>query len=243
MKKISLILLTCITLTAHAQNRISDHNSIGWYALFLSPKINDKFSGHLDYQWRRTDIINNWQQSLLRVGLNYKINSQVSAQLGYGWIKTFVYGDYSIIAVPKPFPEHRIYEQLQVVTPVGKTTLTHRLRLEQRWLGRFKSMDSKKADDWIFLNRFRYMPRLDVPIYKKLYAAMYDEIFIGFGKQVGENVFDQNRFALLLGYKFNKTVRMEGGFFSQIVQLPREIDNKNVFQYNNGIVINTYLNF
>ena len=243
MKKLSLIILTCLPVFMHAQNRISDHNSIGWYTLFVTPKINDRLSGHLDYQWRRSDIISNWQQSLLRVGLTYKIDNQVSAQVGYAWIKTFVYGDYSLIAVPKPFPEHRIYEQLQVTTPVGRTMLTHRLRLEQRWLGRFKSMESPKADDWIFLNRFRYMPRLDVPLDKNWYAAMYDEIFIGFGKQVGENVFDQNRLAVMLGYKFSKTVRLEGGFLSQIVQLPREIDNKNVFQYNNGIVVNTYLSF
>ena len=243
MKKFTLIALMHLSFFAHAQNRINDHNSIGWYALFLTPKFSDKFSGHLDYQWRRTDVITNWQQSLLRVGLTYKANSQLSFQLGYAWAKTFVYGDYSIIAVPKPFPEHRIYEQLQVTTPVGKTMLTHRLRLEQRWLGRFKSIQSPKADDWIFLNRFRYMPRLDVPLDKKLYAAMYDEIFIGFGRQVGENVFDQNRLAILLGYKFSKTVRLEGGFLSQIVQLPREIETKNVFQYNNGIVVNTYLSF
>ncbi|WP_153800234.1 DUF2490 domain-containing protein [Foetidibacter luteolus] len=242
MKKLIFAVCLFFSVCGFAQSRISEHNSIGWYAFFVSPRITDKLSGHIEYQWRREDFISNWQQSLSRIGLTYKINSQVSVQAGYGWIVTYPYGKYSLAAVPKDFPEHRIYEQLQVTTPVGKTTLSHRLRLEQRWLGRLNSIQSEKPDSWIFLNRFRYMPRLDVPLNDKLYTALYDEIFIGFGKNVGENVFDQNRVALLLGYRFSKAVRAEAGFLNQTVQLAREIDNKNVFQYNNGFIINTYIN-
>jgi hypothetical protein len=83
---------------------------------------------------------------------------------------------------------------------------------------------------------------------KEWYAAAYDEIFIGFGKNVNENVFDQNRVGLLIGYRFNKKWRIEGGYFNQIVQLPREITlpgsstGQNVFQYNSGFIINTYWN-
>ena len=74
-------------------------------------------------------------------------------------------------------------------------------------------------------------------------AAIYDEIFIGFGKNVNENVFDQNRLGVLLGYRFSSKLRIEGGFLSQIVQLPREINNRNVFQYNNGLIVHTVFNF
>jgi hypothetical protein len=64
---------------------------------------------------------------------------------------------------------------------------------------------------------------------KKPYLAAYDEIIIGFGKNVNETVFDQNRIGLMLGYRFNPAVRIEGGYFNQIVQLPREINGRNVF--------------
>jgi len=90
------------------------------------------------------------------------------------------------------------------------------------------------------LNRIRYMPRIDVPLYKKLYAAAYDEIFIGFGKNVGENIFDQNRIGLLLGYRFSTLFRAEAGYLNQTVQLGREIGGRNVIQYNNGLILNTY---
>jgi hypothetical protein len=47
----------------------------------------------------------------------------------------------------------------------------------------------------------------------------------------------------LLGYRFNKSVRIEGGYLNQIVQLGREVGGRNVFQYNNGIIVNTVFNF
>ena len=77
---------------------------------------------------------------------------------------------------------------------------------------------------------------------KTPYAAIYDEIFVGFGKNVNENVFDQNRLGVLLGYRFSSKVRIEGGFLSQIVQLPREVTGRNVFQYNTGVILSTIIN-
>ncbi|MEJ7829096.1 MAG: DUF2490 domain-containing protein [Segetibacter sp.] len=76
---------------------------------------------------------------------------------------------------------------------------------------------------------------------KTPYAAIYDEVFVGFGKNVNENVFDQNRLGLLLGYRFSFKVRIDGGFLSQIVQMPREVGGRNVFQYNNGLILATHL--
>lgn len=48
-------------------------------------------------------------------------------------------------------------------------------------------------------------------------------------------------------FQFNKKIRIEGGFFNQILQLPREIlmqgqpNSRNVFQHNTGFIINTFL--
>jgi hypothetical protein len=242
MKNLIILLLLAAPVLSFSQNRITEHNNIGWYAFFVTPKISKKVSAHIEYQWRRTDWIKGWQQSLPRIGINYKINNNITGHAGYAYVHTFPYSTTTLAAVPKTFPEHRSYEQVTVTTPVGKATLAHRLRLEQRWIGRFASIDSKKPDSWVYLNRVRYMPRLDIPLNKKWYAAAYDEIFIGFGKNIGENIFDQNRIAFLGGCKLSPTFRIEAGYLNQIVMLGREIDNKNVFQHNNGFVINTYIN-
>ncbi len=120
--------------------------------------------------------------------------------------------------------------------------------LEQRWVGRYLNADSPRPDQTVFSNRIRYMFRAQMPLGKPtmgdrtVYAAAYDELFVGLGRNVAENVFDQNRLGLLMGYRFNKALRVEGGFFQQILQLPREIQNRNVFQINQGIIVNTVLN-
>lgn len=237
-----VILLSTTHLGFSQGSRISESNTIGWFTTTITPKISKKISLHAEYQWRRARLVKDWQQSLLRTGITYKIHPQVSLQAGYAWVPTFPYGTYTLAAVPRIFPEHRIYEQVVLQSTVGKAALTNRLRLEQRWLGRFATIDAKEPA-FVFLNRFRYMPRVDYPIGDKWYVAAYDEIFIGFGKNVGENVFDQNRVSALVGYKTSDHFRIEGGFLNQTVQLGREIDGKNVFQYNSGLIINTYINF
>jgi hypothetical protein len=68
--------------------------------------------------------------------------------------------------------------------------------------------------------------------------TLYEEVMIGFGKNVDANVFDQNRLGILAGYVFSKNFRIEAGFLNQIQQLGRTVNNKAVFQYNNGPVVN-----
>lgn len=247
MKKIFLFpVLLLAGISAFTQNdRVNDYNNTNWLQSFNSISINNRWSLHLEYQWRRTDGIKKWQQSLLRIGANYKLNDNITAHLGYGWIETFSYGDYPI-ANNGTFPEHRIYEQISFRQPVNKFLFTHRFRVEQRWLKRKITGVNGPADDWYFLHRFRYQFRTQYLLYtkgdKQLYSAAADELFIGAGKNLGVNIFDQNRIFLLLGYKLNKKLSLETGYFNQTLQQGRRINNSTIMQRNNGIVISSYLN-
>lgn len=243
MRYFLIAIIIFISSSAVAQTRISDPNQIGWYHFIGTIGINKKFSIHTEGQWRRDNWIKSPQQNVLRAGLTYKINKQVSVQAAYTWALNYDYGDYTLSSNPQTFPEHRAYEQVLLAMPVGKAMITNRLRLEQRFIGRFLTPISTSPDQWVYVNRVRFMERMEVPVYKKLSAIAYDEIFIAFGKNVGENVFDQNRISLQLGYKISKTFKLEAGYINQTLQLGREIGGKNVFQYNNGViaVINFYL--
>ena len=194
-------------------------------------------------------MITQWQQSLLRIGVNYNLNSRVLFRVGYGWIETYPYGEIPINGMGRNFTEHRIFEMVQLNHKEGIVDFSHRFMFEQRFVGRYSSINEPTEDEFPLLNRIRYMIRVQVPLKgneikdKTPYLAFYDEIFIGFGKNVNMNVFDQNRIGLLLGYRFNKNIRIEGGYLNQTVQLGRQIEGKNVFQNNNGIILNTNLNF
>ena len=229
---------------AHAQNtRLNDHNNIGWYVLNGVYKLNPKMSIQGEYQWRRDDFVTSWQQSLLRFGFGYQLLPNVQLQAGAAWIETYNYGEIPLNGFGKQFPEYRLHEQAVLTQNAERVEISHRFRLEQRWVGKFNTVESEKPESFIYTNRLRYMLRLQCPLQGKtlddheFYAAVYDELFIGFGKNVGENIFDQNRLAILGGYRFNKHFRLEGGYFSQTLQLGREVNNRNVLQYNEGFIL------
>ena len=243
MKYIVLLFAMIAVENLPAQNdRVKDFNNTNWLQLFTTIPLNKKWSIHAEYQWRRTDGLKNWQQGLLRAGVNYKLNEQVILHAGYAEAETFPYGNYPI-AANGTFPEHRMYEQLVLRQPLKKFLITHRFRIEQRWLGRVKAGTSREIEDWVFLHRFRYQFRTQLAVSKNWYAAAADEIFIGAGKNVGVNVFDQNRIFLLAGYKLNRHVSLEAGYFNQTLQQGRRINNSTVIQRNNGMLVSSFLQF
>jgi hypothetical protein len=248
----SKLLILIVLLTGgqtYAQNRIKDNNSIGWYNYFGTFKLNDKWGIHTEYQLRRENLITDRQQNLLRTGINYQLSPKVQLRAGYALIETFNYGAIPINGMGKAFTEHRAYQMTTITDKISMIDFSHRFMLEQRWVGRYSNADLDKEDDYVYLNRARYMLRIQMPLKGKTivdhtpYFAAYNEVFIGFGKNVGENVFDQNRIGLLLGYKLDNTFRIEAGYLNQTKQLGREVNNQNVFQYNNGLIINSYFNF
>lgn len=247
-KHLSYLILTCVVLftgtNARAQ-RISDVNTIGWCNSLNTIHVSPKVSVWLEYQWRRDNLITNWQQSLARTGIQYHFKNGVSALLGYGYIITFPYGDFP--AGQYHIPEHRIFEQLVWNDAIGRVGLNHRFRLEQRFVGKVNQAAAEyDVTDWTYLNRFRYQLRTAVPLNRKTmqdktwFAVAYDELFIGFGKNVNQNVFDQNRIGLLLGYQFNSAIRAEGGYLNQTVQQGGLVGGKEVYQYNHGLIMNFY---
>jgi hypothetical protein len=217
-------------LPATAQTeRVRDDNANGWYMFFGDHKLTPKWGAHTELQWRRHNVITDPQQLLLRLGANYYLSDGAMVTLGYGFIETYPYGDFP---AAHSFPEQRIYQQLQLQGGVGRVGLTHRYRLEQRWV------ELPGSSECIYLNRARYMLRGVFPLAgrtleaKEPYLAAYDEIFVGFGNNVPNN-FDQNRLYSAVGYKLNREGALEVGYLYQVVQQR----NRRVFEHNHTLQI------
>lgn len=243
-------LITCFSWAAYAQNnRLQTKENIGWYNYFGTIKLSKNIGIHTEYQWRRDNIIKDWQQSLLRVGLNYQASKGILLRAGYGWIETFNYGTIPLNSFGKDFTEHRIFQMAQLNHAENKISFLHRFMLEQRFVGKYSKANLTKEDSYPLLHRMRYMFRIQAPFVGSAigdnapYWAIYNEVFIGFGKNVQANVFDQNRFGILLGYQWNKNYRLETGYLNQILQFGRQVNGQPVFQNNQGIILNGYLNF
>ena len=119
---VTLVLGMPALLAAQPASRVSDHNSHAWIMYFGDHKLSDKWGVHLEGQWRRSDLGVNWQQLLLRPGVNYHAGKNIMLTLGYGYVRTYPYGDYPALVA---FPEHRVYQQALVRQPVGRATLQH----------------------------------------------------------------------------------------------------------------------
>jgi hypothetical protein len=229
--------------------RLDDPNQIGWFAVHAAVRLQAKWSANGEFQWRRDDWVKHPLQNLYRASINYQVHPAVSLRAGYAYAGTFPYGEPTLQAAGKTFPEHRSFQAVWINQEIGKVQLTHRFMLEQRWIGRFTSPALDKVDDYVYFNRMRYMARLQARLHKPAangsfwYAAAFDEILIGFGKNIQQNVFDQNRVSALIGHQFSPRFRTEAGFLSQILQLGRRVEGLNVFQYNTGFTISSTFSF
>lgn len=164
--------LATATNSLGQNTRIRDNNSIGWFTNTTTVHLPQNWGLHLEYQWRRTDLVRNWQQSLLRGGVNYKASPKVSLRSGWAWAQTFNYGDIPLQAAGKTFPEHRIFQMVQLTDKSKFTELTHRFMLEQRWVGRFSDPQLEKTDQTVYTNRMRYLFRAQRALQNKIEDLM-----------------------------------------------------------------------
>lgn len=225
MKRILIILMVIVCTNLHAQSVHKYTNNFNaWYAYAGDHKIADKWGVHLEAQFRVNDAVMRFQQLFFRTGVNYYFKNAF-ATLGYAYAGTYPYGDFP---VKREFPEHRIWEQVQVKSQIDRFEFVNRFRLEQR----FSKLPVQNTDgsysigDAVYTNRFRYMGKVSIPfkgktiVDKSFFAYAYDEVFVSFGKHVAYNIFDQNRFGVGLGYKIPKAGKLEIGYLLQTVNKP-----------------------
>ncbi|PZR23551.1 MAG: DUF2490 domain-containing protein [Flavobacterium psychrophilum] len=234
MKKIVLsffLLLNLYTITAQTRKDFT-----GWGAVFATYKLNDKLSIHFDGQVRSADEWERFQNVLLRPGLNYHINNTSIATLGYAYIAS----NRTVSDISGWIPEHRIWQQYiynqRFALDARSTTLQHRFRLEERFVG--TSMidgNELKTDDYEFALRLRYFVRMIMPLQKTesftngAFVAFQDEAFVNIqnnDRVTNGKVFDQNRAYVALGWRFSSKFDLEAGYMNQYA-VGRNLDVSN----------------
>lgn len=76
----------------YSQKLIANQTN-AWVLYTGNHKITEKIGVHTEYQWRRADLFNDWQQSLLRVGVEYYHNPNITFTAGYASIISYQYGE------------------------------------------------------------------------------------------------------------------------------------------------------
>jgi hypothetical protein len=200
MTKRVLFTLIAFTFFWNAKSQeLGDDNFGSWFMLFAKHTVSNNFSLHSEIQYRTYEFGNNFNQLLLRAGLNYHFTDNATVTVGYGYIATDpnfieIDGEESII-------ENRIYEEFSVNNSIGKFKLGHRYRIEQRFLDSpINGNDTQ--------HRMRYLLRVTYPINEEWFLTAYDEVFVN----LQEPIFGQNRLYGAVGYKFSNAISMQVGY-------------------------------
>lgn len=230
MKKTSLLLALLFTISNFAQ-QIGDDKLGTWHMYFGTNRVSEKLSIHTEGQLRYYEQAENFNQLLLRTGLNYHINPVAIATFGYGYISTDpTFEDFRLlggdaIVEDSRIIEHRIFEQLILKNTVGQFKFEHRYRLEQRFINDsdFGGKDTQ--------HRARYRLQVTLPLTDIFFLNVYDEIFLN----LQDRVFGQNRLYAALGLNVTENLSVQAGY------LKNHFPSANFDRLQIGVFFNTDL--
>lgn len=201
----------------YAQKQVT-HQSMYWIRYYGKYQFSPKWGATLEFEDRRF-FHDNRQLNLLlpRVAVTRSLGSGWNAALGFTYFLAANPGDgYKPIAVTAP--ELRPHEELSYKQKIKDLTISHRYRLEERFVR--KSDADHLLSGYNFNFRFRYQLQLQYPLIKKETAAgtlnikVSDEPMLNFGHSIVRNFFDQNRFYVALNYGISKSIQVELGYIN-----------------------------
>ncbi|MEE1962628.1 DUF2490 domain-containing protein [Allomuricauda taeanensis] len=197
IKKIVPLFLLFVSMVSNAQQPGEDKWG-AWYMYFGTNKVSERLSIHTEAQARYYETTSNFNQLLLRTGLNYHIDPSAIATIGYGYIDT----DNSFGEIPGEVNsiEHRIFEQFILKNKVWELLFEHRYRLEQRFLDFGDATDTQ--------HRARYRIQMTLPLTNTFYLNFYDELFIN----LQDDLFGQNRLYAAVGVNVTENSSVQLGY-------------------------------
>ncbi|MEY3542345.1 MAG: hypothetical protein RLZZ204_1157 [Bacteroidota bacterium] len=250
MKRILLLSINILFLFFYFPANAQEIRHSGWAMSLNTFTLNEKFTFFFDAQLRSND---NWVQSetfIFRPAIGYALNKNTILSLGVAAVTNWRVLAYTgpadeQIMVRDGVSDNRIWQQLMINKRYGNSSLQHRLRLEERGLGRLET-DGKQINviDRKFNARFRYFTRWIKPMQTTTnfqhgpYVALQNEFFlnmIGAG-YANNKFFDQSRTFGGLGVRLSQACDIELGYMMQVV-----VPNNNVNIINHIAQLNTFV--
>ncbi|MGI4757942.1 MAG: DUF2490 domain-containing protein [Janthinobacterium lividum] len=226
----------CLSCRAQSADPSGGAERSAWYMYFGDHPVSEKFSVHLEGQFRRQGMGQRWEQLLVRPGVGYKLPHGMSVLVAYTYLRNYPFegGSLGDASTNGPQPEHRVLEEFKFTHRLlgsGKQAvqLSHRFRAEQRFQG--VSTIGQGTTDWEFAERARYRLTADVPFRwntagaRPDYSSMYNETFVNFGPHSGTNALDRNRTYGAVGWKVGKYFQVELGYLYQFQPLANGVVN------------------
>jgi long-subunit fatty acid transport protein len=197
MRQILGLLMLISAFTVEAQ--VNGEEKLGsWHMYFGTNRISNNLSIHTEAQLRYYEQAENFNQLLLRTGINYHFDPNAWATFGYGYMVTD--GSFEEFPDETNSIEHRIFERFFLKNRVWEFNFEHRYTLEQRFLDFGDSNDVQ--------HRMRYRLQMTLPLTNTFFLNFYDEIFIN----LQDDIFDQNRLYAALGVNVTENLSVQAGY-------------------------------
>ncbi|NHF59447.1 DUF2490 domain-containing protein [Flavobacteriaceae bacterium TP-CH-4] len=191
-------LLFFILIGLHTAAQKGEEDCFGtWAVVSGDHRISEKLSIPTVGVLRHYELFQHYEFAFVRTGLTYRFNGTLSGTVGYAYLDS---EPFIISPEAKGAQQHWLYEELVLKSTLGNLNLSHRYRLESRWI--------LKTEGTILRHRMRYRLQLKYPMGKRLYANLYNEVFVAFQ----EPLFNQNRLHLGLAYVVCPSLRFEVGY-------------------------------
>jgi Protein of unknown function (DUF2490) len=217
----TILLLICSVTYAQPTGRDVVNQSAEWLALSSTIKVHKHVGLYLEGQFRFIDF--DAMQFQSRAAVDVTISKHFSiVPLGYVYTWNFKYGKQPASIINN---EHRTWQQVTYKHHISRLNLSHRVRLEQRFI-QVHTMNDDQLEYVgydLHLNRIRYRFMTTIPLNsekiepKTIFASLYDEAFLSWGKGITFNEPDQNRVFIGAGYQVNKAFNYQLGFFYQML--------------------------
>jgi hypothetical protein len=208
---IGALALSACLLLAPAPAQADQVDTQQWTIISLDKELSKRWLAYFEVQPRFGQNISTLEALIVRPAIGYRVNSKLSLWQGYGFTPNFD-PDYN--------NEHRIYQQVLYQDTLGKTGLTSRTRLEERFIHGAGGTAV----------RLRSMLRLMHPISadKRWALVGYDEVFWNLNSTPNgpASGFDQNRLFMGVSRQVNPELRVETGYLLNHRNTPRTSENR-----------------
>lgn len=193
-----------------------------WFSISSALKVHARINILAEGQFRYVGDLEPMQFQA-RTGVDVILNKHWSVvPLAYVYSWNPVYGKQPARFVNN---EHRTWQQVNFSHKVGRISLGHRVRFEQRYIQVHTDANGEIIDEGYDLrtNRLRYRFIATLPLNDDqmkagtIFANFYDEIFMSWGEPVTYHKPDQNRVFAGMGYQLSKQASIQAGLFYQML--------------------------
>jgi hypothetical protein len=236
MLRLVLLSLLCTTPLAAQADWSSVQQPAVWVSSFVDQAITERTALWFDGHWRRMGLGAEPQQVLLRPGVQVTLRPGLRVGAGYAYIATAPYGESPNA---NPTREHRAWQQVSLASRIAETSVTQRLRLEQRWGAAVVNGErgalryQQRLRD---LARAQWALRAEAPGRRQLLGFVANEFFAPIGHSDGAQHRLQNRAQIGVGIPLSAEQRVEIGYMNQW----NRITPRTTHEFNHTMLLSWY---